>query len=249
MPENSSSSFIGFRTNLLWSTGDIVTLFTSVSALYNVFLALHIRDEQESLYLEAMEHYWHDYMMLYKRYSKREGPIDREFLMLYRKLFRDWRKLGYRHPPPLPFPFPPSPTGIQSEALNVWDVYENINLYAVESDMLQVDTIRMSSPGGISVKPGIGKVFKELREFIKDIWYRNKQEKARGRLRLIEQYLTVRRKFPEADLPPLPTVPTERKLIKALNDHIENLDALEQQGKLLDVAEHIDYRPRPSKEG
>lgn len=246
MPENEVSSFMGFRSSLVWSAGDVVSLFTSVSGLYNTFLALHIRDEQESFYREAMDRYWREYVMLYERYI--EGPLDKELLFMYRRLLRDWMKRGFKYPPPVPLPFGFPTTGILPQALSAWEIYESIDQYAVESDMLQVDRIRMSSPSGFSFK-GLDGVAKEFREFVKDIWYRNKQEKAQGRLRLIEQYLNMRRKFPDADLPPLPTAPTERKLIKTVNEHIEKLDGLEQQGKLLDVAEHIDYRPRSSKEG
>lgn len=53
----------------------------------------------------------------------------------------------------------------------------------IPASTLRVAGIRISSPGPISLQ-GLGEPLRELREFVKDLWYRNRQEKARGDLEL-----------------------------------------------------------------
>ncbi len=51
------------------------------------------------------------------------------------------------------------------------------------SGALVVKRIQIASPGGISLQ-GLGEPIRELRELIKDFWYRNRQERAMGDIAL-----------------------------------------------------------------
>jgi hypothetical protein len=98
----------------------------------------------------------------------------------------------------------------------------------------------MASPGGISFA-GLAEVMKELREFFKDIWFRNKQEKTMGQLEIIEKYVSVlidinklndSQKQLATDLP---------SLCRTLDESVSQLRQLESRKLLADVSENIDY--------
>ncbi|MGH9198431.1 MAG: hypothetical protein ACRD1T_22195 [Acidimicrobiia bacterium] len=53
-----------------------------------------------------------------------------------------------------------------------------------------IQKIEMASLGGISLR-GLGEPLRELRELIKDLSYRNRQERERGDIEIIQQRLTL----------------------------------------------------------
>jgi hypothetical protein len=55
---------------------------------------------------------------------------------------------------------------------------------------LRVAAALISSPGAISFE-GLGEPLREVREFIKDLWYRNSQERRQGELILMREELKV----------------------------------------------------------
>jgi hypothetical protein len=93
---------------------------------------------------------------------------------------------------------------------------------------LTIVSIEMSSPGGISLA-GLGEPIQQLREFIKDLWYRNKQEKQKGELEILREYLSI-----ESEFGPLPPTVVERLAPEAL-EGVRVLDQLEQEGKLVEI--------------
>jgi len=48
----------------------------------------------------------------------------------------------------------------------------------------------MASPGGFSFS-GLGEPLRQLRELIKDLWYRNRQERQRGELQILRDKIQV----------------------------------------------------------
>ena len=62
--------------------------------------------------------------------------------------------------------------------------------YMPPSHELVVNRVQMASPGTISLK-GLGEPLKQLRELIKDLWYRNRQERKLGDLEIIERQLSL----------------------------------------------------------
>jgi hypothetical protein len=107
------------------------------------------------------------------------------------------------------------------------------NVFELRPELrLTIVSVEMSSPGGISLA-GLGEPIQQLREFIKDLWYRNKQEKQQGELEILRQYLSIQREFG-----PLPPAVTDRLAPKVL-DGVRVLDQLEQQGKLVEIPSTI----------
>jgi hypothetical protein len=94
--------------------------------------------------------------------------------------------------------------------------------------VLRVTSIKMSSPGSISLS-GLGEPLRELRELIKDLWYRNKQEKRRGELEL--EILQTHLNRIQADTIIRQENSVDRALIYVANS-AEILSVLQEQGKL-----------------
>ncbi len=101
-------------------------------------------------------------------------------------------------------------------------------------ELVLIYRIRMGSPGGISFT-GSGEIIREIREFIKDVWYRNKQERMEGRLRIIREYLQIKKEYK--------LTKQEKKLIKVLEDNLAKLMHLEKTYRLEDVRKNLDYIP------
>ena len=171
-------------------------------------------------------------------------------MYLYYKLFKLWRDLldKYRqhkipYLPPLQFWFPFLPE--KKEAflrVTATEIFQNIEQYSSDEQWLKIYRIKIGSPGGFSFS-GIGEILKEMREFIKDIWYRNKQEKILGQLKIIDEYLSMRRKYTNSNYSLLPLVPSEKELVKVLNEQVNKIKELEAKGKLENVAKNIDFLP------
>lgn len=107
-----------------------------------------------------------------------------------------------------------------------------------ENSQLAVRRISMASPGIISFE-GLGELVRELREFIKDIWYRNLQERKLGefQLRVIQQYLARKE--------PLKAVRDPDRFDRAvvfLGIGVHTLAELEESDKLRDIVESLQHR-------
>lgn len=91
--------------------------------------------------------------------------------------------------------------------------------------------------------PGIGEILKEIREMVKDLWYRNKQEKTKGELEIIKRYLGICRENEEINVPMPKYLQKRNILIDETYKNIKQLKELESQIKLANVGENIDYIP------
>jgi hypothetical protein len=58
------------------------------------------------------------------------------------------------------------------------------------SEQLFIRRIEMASPGGFAFH-GLGEPLTQLRELIKDLWYRNRQERQRGELQILREKLEL----------------------------------------------------------
>ncbi len=69
--------------------------------------------------------------------------------------------------------------------------FDNLATLAPD-ERLRVASIEMNSPGQISLI-GLGEVVREFRELLKDLWFRNLQERELGRLAIAREHLKLER--------------------------------------------------------
>jgi hypothetical protein len=123
-------------------------------------------------------------------------------------LVHEWGRIVRRYAslgvvPPLPFWLPGMTPQAETQPDAAADT-EMQRLLAHPEDIippsgdLEIQKIEMASPGGFTLR-GLGEPIKQLRELIKDLWYRNRQERERGDLELVRQRLEI---CSEYGLPP-----------------------------------------------
>jgi hypothetical protein len=111
-------------------------------------------------------------------------------------------------------------------------IYENIRTLAPEHQ-LTIDVVRISSPGIVSFQ-GLGEAIQQVREFVKDVWFRNRQEKELGRLEIARQHLLLQREYGD-----LLSGPANKIAVAAL-EQADALERLELEEKLVDVPGNVD---------
>jgi len=239
MNENSNKITLGFQTKGTWTTNDLNLLSTSIGNIYDLFLTKNIYQKAQDSYLENLDHWFHKY----EKYM--DHPIMYDYYKIWKETLRLWRKtkLLYPLPPIPPFNFPgqamlPLDKGIP----DIKYIFNNLDFYSNEHERLQIYRIRISSPGGFSFQ-GIGEILKEIREMVKDLWYRNRQEKAKGELEIIKRYLDICRENEDINIPPPKYLQKRNILIDETYKNIKQLKELENQNKLANVGENIDYIP------
>lgn len=89
----------------------------------------------------------------------------------------------------------------------------------------------MASPGIISFQ-GLGEPLKQLRELIKDLWYRNSQEKRRGELELE----MIERHIRESNVSPDIAISPASRALLLLHNGTSAIKQAEEEGRLRDVA-------------
>lgn len=94
----------------------------------------------------------------------------------------------------------------------------------------KIHHIRMGSPGDISFE-GIGEILKELRELLKDVLFRNKQEKMIGECKVWEQRFRMLEAYGKLS-------PKQKKILAKSTTKIK---LLKKQGKITDVSGSIDF--------
>jgi antitoxin component YwqK of YwqJK toxin-antitoxin module len=99
--------------------------------------------------------------------------------------------------------------------------------------ILYIKSIHMASPGEIVLSSGIGEILHELREFIKDLSYRNQYEKNMCRLNIIEKKLEIMKKYDimEREL---------ESLLLYINGNCFTLINLQNKG-LLNLGNFVDF--------
>lgn len=241
MFENSEREDIGFRSDRIWATSDLANFASSVTNIYNAFLSVKIKRGYEKKHREFFERYFHDYYKLQEHYF--DHPFYIKFLDEWKELLQKWSKRFGPYPPPpfFPFPFPPMTEPLRIALPEDYEIYQKVGLYSGENDLLRVERIMISSPGGFSFN-GIAEIVGQIRGLIKDLWYGNRQEKVMGDLEIIEKYLQMRSDYPDENLPPLYS-PASSKLIEIVAENVIVLRVLEKDGKLKSIPENLDYKP------
>jgi len=234
MNESSAArASLSFSTEGVWSAADVLTLVGSTAAVFDAFLATTIVRRREEQYFEILD------LTMRRAYEYMDHPIYHELYHLWREYFDMCRKEERLLPltPPFPFPYPMSQVRPE-ETISSYQVFQEIDSFARDEDRLQVRRINVASPGEFSFS-GSGEIVREIRELIKDIWYRNKQERVRGELEIIEKYLSIRRENSDLQLPPL-TGKVDMRLVKVVQEKVHALRRLEDGGKLRCIAEHME---------
>lgn len=192
MPPNEEPGLLTFSTWDQWTACDVSTFSEAVDGCYSALLVL--RDALESAQRERER-----YFRLHKeawRMCRELGPPHPEWEMLFEEMMHIWRRFAHRgFPPPLPWMYPMAPlsvpptTGPQPQTA-LSHFLEHPEEVIRPGDELQIHKIEMASPGMFSFK-GIGEPIRQLRELIKDLWYRNRQEQQRGDLQILREKLEI----------------------------------------------------------
>ena len=235
MENNENVPILYFRTSTDWTINDLQVFSKSIGGIYDAFLSIRIKQSLIDHYYSSLD----EYLFLFEK-SLAE-PYSYELLKLWRNTIKLWKKqnkqmpLLFMHGLPLPF----SIQEFDREIPSLVEIYKNIDFYKESHNNLWIHQIHISSPGLISFE-GLGEIVREFRELIKDIFWRNKQEKAKGQLEIISKYVKIRKENPNLDIP-IPTyLKNEKYLVETVNENVNNLKLLESKGKLLSVAENID---------
>jgi hypothetical protein len=218
---------IVFRTDGIWNVSEFSRFATAVEMAYEAFLAVHLARQSTSDQERRIQEYVYYWTQLLREERDRRIHLDEP----------DYGNAALAF---LPNAFV-ALTAQQSNYLAF--VYDNIHTLA-PNHRLTIGKVRIGSPGWISFQ-GLGEPIQQLREFIKDILYRNRQERERGdmaleqerelhRLEIARQHLQLQREYGDVLAGPANRIP-----VAALkqSDVIERL-ALE--GKLIDVPDNLD---------
>lgn len=204
-----------------WTAYELSGALQGLDVTYSTFLlARHLAiaaNQRKQRLGEEYERYLH--------LLEREGP---HFDMLIHEWLRFMRRVGPMGTPFM-FPFGPMPghtpeSSPQSIAVEI-DYYQSRpDEFMLAAHELVVDNIQMASPGGFSLR-GLGEPIREIREFIKDLWYRNRQERERGELDILKEKLAL---ITQNNLAPA----TIQILAVTIADGNQDLKALLENGKL-----------------
>ena len=83
-----------------------------------------------------------------------------------------------------------SPSTQQEAEIEIEHLFTRPEKLFPASHELRIQRIEMASPGGFSLK-GMGEPIQQLRELIKDLCYRNRQEKEQGDLQILKEKLEI----------------------------------------------------------
>jgi hypothetical protein len=228
---------IGFRTMNDWTADELSAFLLACSRAYNVFDALN-NFNQRNVTLKFYEDMIESIEPLLSQ--SKEGSI-------YLELYKQWLKMYRQHFSNVSSPLkasletPPSPPpnlliDIQGFPNSIGFLYS----HSQQFHSLRIHRIKMASPGGISFS-GLADVMKELREFFKDILYRNKQEKKIGQLEIIEKYISVLLsvdKLSDTQKKLLDELPA---LCRILDESVSQIQQLENRNLLADIPKNVDY--------
>jgi hypothetical protein len=174
--QTGSRDIITFRTSAEWSVRELTVFFSTVELMYGVFLSLsslpRLRERTDDpraalasgddvRLLSLLTQGWAPAL----RFS--DWPYDSDSMaLLYPGAFRDTRSSSIHY---------------EEEKGEFLRLLGSSVYRALPESRLQLHRIAISSPGIISFA-GLGEPLKQLRELIKDIWYRNRQERRIGEI-------------------------------------------------------------------
>lgn len=231
MANEADRNVITLLTNDDWIVNDLETLTRSVALIYDARLATFIWKQRLMIDLEERKKSLKKSIEKVRRHWHGPGPYE-----WYEAWIEMLETEGVTDvETSLPFGMLRIPAS--RDVLSPVQILQSIDLFASNSERCRIKQAKMNSPGGFSFT-GIGEIIKEFRELLKDIWYRNRQEKEHGeidlklkKVDLIEKYLALDSKL----------APTQ-ELIVSVSTGVEGLLEMEKSGKLKPVDENIDKR-------
>lgn len=152
-----------------WTLVEFETLLSNIRQLYCLFYAINDLQNTIDDYLSSIEEYRH------------KSPYWDEYYYTLRKILKT-------HPkdfPPLLHPLLPQKVSYE----NISDAIISGDWYIKPNHEIKIKKIKMSSPGEIHIEAA--STLREVREFIKDISYRNNHEKEMGELKIIEKKIEI----------------------------------------------------------
>ena len=232
--------WIAFHTTEKLTAADLRRLLVSLEGIYDVLLSRHILDEQTYI---------------------RERDVAREMKRIARppfsQLFETWVDYERQRPTPprrhsaAPTSLAPQPDILsrfpgEIDVTTINQIYAKLSFHARSTERLHIDRMLSFSPGSFSFN-GLGEVILQFREFVKDLWYRNKHEARKADLELFEKHLKIQRAYSNEIMPKI--LANHSGVIPVLHEHVDELYRLEHEGVLLPPNEHLDERPMlPIKE-
>lgn len=179
---------VEFCTKSSWTAYDLGNVLSSLDAIYCRFLLTrHLALQANALIRRSTEQ-----LDRYLMFLEREGlGLDMPV--------RDWRRFIHRYSLEAVFinpPYGPLPGMVHEEGLAALSTREleyyldNPGEYMPRSHELRVKQIEIKSPGGFTLQ-GLGEPIRELRELIKDLCYRNRQEREKGDLEILKNKIEI----------------------------------------------------------
>jgi hypothetical protein len=225
--DNDNAAYVGFRTSDEWTLAELETFIRAVKALYNALLSARMCREVlekqaagRALWLLAADEF------------DELGPT---FLPLD---WRRWRRVAKRLASN--DPGPPLEQAQLEERLE--EIISRPEMIVPEVHQIRIRRMRMSSPGGFNFT-GLAEIVREFRECVAHVLYRGRQEKALGDLDLLAKWLAIAKENPGVELPVPPYLKQQRLLNDQALKGIQDLRQLEARGKVLLIAENLDYDP------
>jgi hypothetical protein len=176
------TSRLALRVSYNWKMVDFILLLSCLRDLYIIF---HGIDKLKNLYEEHNIGNYEEKYMNYDRYVERvahelRGDTLEEPVTKLAKLLSEIFGLA-----------PLISKHVEFKLLSNNIIHEIINneYHISEADEISISKIHISSPGEIHLEAG--SAIKELRELIKDLSFRNEQERAFNELKIIQEIITT----------------------------------------------------------
>jgi len=235
---DKNHTIISFSTKGDWVASDVVALVQSASDIYDALAAFYVSKTLQQRREEEIKSLLEQYLKYF------DHPVNYEWYRLWREILRDYRKQKLKGRLLTPIIHPPFFLGEETSPIpSHLEILENIELYRDITTELTIYKIQIASPGEFSFS-GLGDIVQQFRELIKDIWYRNSQEKRKGELEIIEKHLALLEKHPDSELANETISLVDRKIAKRIQSKIETFRRLEAEGKLLSLPDHVERRPK-----
>ncbi len=231
---------INFKTKGKWTLHDMTDLLISVNQIYNAVYAINVKQLEIDRAIRSLAENIDDYYYYWKEYIRH--PLFEDLWHIWKIILEKYISRKRLYPPfLLPWFYPFIPLEIlKIIEVDAVQIYKNIDIYIYPEQQLFIRRIIIESPGVISFE-GIGEIIRQIRELIKDIWYRNRLEKLEKEIELkskkidyIERLERILKKQNYKQF-----IKPENELIEAIINSVNKLEQLEKDEKLENVPENI----------
>ena len=238
----SEKEIINFKIKGKWTLNDMTDLLTSINQIYNAVYAINIKQLEINMIIKSLAENFDDYCSYWIKHLDRSS-LFKEFWRIWTEISREYITQKRSYPSfLLPWFYPLITTDISKIIeIDAIQIYKNIDTYIYPEQRLFIRKIVMESPGVITFE-GSGEIIKQIRELIKDLWYRNRLEKQEKEIELkikkmdfaksLEEILRKQnyRQF----------IKPENELIEIIINGVNKLEQLEKDEKLENVPENLE---------